>query len=309
MNRNPLDLPLVVDSTILSTFRACEEKGALEYVEGLAPSALGLDLHAGACIATALETLYDSIFYRNLSVAAALGATEIAFDAAWGDFEIPQYKLDAGTAKTKERCFLAILDYASHYHPPHDHLLPYPGVEKATEFSFGIPLTRETTGLDFPLHPSGDPFIYAGRFDMLGLYHGLPVVRDDKTCSSIGARWHDSWSLRAQFMGYCWAMRVLGIPLECVIVRGICIQKTQFKQVEAEKRFPSHLLDRWLRVIRSTLERFVRAAETGDWQYSFGTECTAYNGCPFLDLCTAPDPDQWKGDFSRRRWNPLTRGA
>lgn len=310
-DRTAANLPLVVDSTILSTFRACEEKAALEYLEHLAPSSLGLDLHAGACVASGLEALYETVYGSGMSISAALGAAELAFTRAWGDYEIPAHRLEGprSTAKTPERLLEAIESYARHYHPPTDHVAPFPGVAKPWEYSFGIPLTRETTGLDFPLHPSGDPFIYAGRFDLLGLYLGLPCVRDDKTASALSSKWSDSWTLRAQFMGYCWALRVMGISVEAVIVRGIVIQKTQIQHVEAEKRFPSHLIDRWLRVICTTLWRFVYAVEHRDFQYSFGTECTSYSGCPFTDLCAAPEPDRWKGDFAQRHWNPLVRGA
>ena len=309
--RTPLSLPLVVDSTILSTFRACQEKAGLEYVEHLAPSGLSIDLHAGACIASGLEALYATTYGRGLDLAAGLGAAELAFTEAWGDYEIPEHRLSGprATAKTFDRCLEAIFSYGSHYHPPTDHVAPFPDVERPWEFSFGIPLTQETTGLAFPLHPSGDPFIYAGRFDLLGLYLGLPCVRDDKTTSSMSATWHDSWTLRAQFMGYCWALRQLGITVEAVIVRGIVIQKTQIQHIEAEKRFPSHLIDRWLRMTLHDIRNLVAAAETGWWQPSFGTECTSYGGCSFRDICASPDPDRWKADFHHREWNPLVRGA
>lgn len=301
-----LTLPLVIDSTIIGTFRACEVKARYEYLEHLAPSHLSIDLHAGACIAKGLETLYTSIYNHQRSRLAALGAMEHAFTSAWGSFEIPDWK---DTPKTFDRCLEALFDYERHYHPPTDHVAPYPSVANSYEWSFGIPLTRETTGLDFPLHPSGDPFIYAGRFDALGLYLGMPVVRDDKTAAAVSKTWDSSWRLRAQFMGYCWAMRTLGIPIECVIVRGIIIQKTQIQHREAEARFSSHMIDQWLHWLQVNVRRLVEAYETGHWIASFGTECTSYSGCPFADLCTSPEPDRWKADFARREWNPLVRGA
>lgn len=299
-------LPLVLDSTIVGTFRACERKAHFEYLEHLAPSTVSVDLHAGAAIASGLETLYTTVYHRGLSFTAGLGAMEHAFLTAWGDFKIPEWK---DTAKTPERCIDALHSYARQYHPPTDHIAPYPGVEKSYEWSFGIPLTKETTGLDFPLHPSGDPFIYAGRFDALGLYLGLPVVRDDKTAGSAGKNWDDSWRLRAQFMGYCWAMQHLGIPIECVIVRGIIIQKTQIQHRESEKRFPRHLINDWLCWLYTNVTRMTIAYSSGHWQPSFGTECTSYGGCPFTDLCVSPNPERWKADFARREWNPLVRGT
>lgn len=299
-------LPLVVDSTILSTFRACEEKANLQYVQDLAPSHLSIDLHAGACIATGLETLYKAIYQEGLSSTAALGKMELAFTNAWGDFEIPQWKK---TYKTFDRCLEALFDYERTYHPPTDHISPWPHTDNSYEWSFGIPLTKETTGLDFPLHPSGDPFIYAGRFDAIGEYLGMAVVRDDKTTSSFSQNWDASWTLRGQFMGYTWAMRHLGYPIEAVIVRGIAIQATQIQHREVEKRFPKPLVDKWLKVIHSSVTRMVNAYQTGVWEYSFGTECTNYGGCSFMDLCASPEPDRWKADFARRRWNPLLRGT
>jgi hypothetical protein len=296
-------LPLHIDSTMLSCFRSCPQKFLLEFVHGYRPPGISIDLHAGACFATALETTYREIHLSRKGLAEALAKAHGVYLLQWGDFEIPEYKR---TAKTKDRVWEAVEDYFSVYSPLTDHVQPYFNADgtPAFEYTFAIPLDFA----DFPLHPSGEPWLYTGRFDMLGSYSGRPCVRDEKTSgTSPDNNWSEKWDLRSQFIGYTWACQQSGIDLETVIVRGIGILKTKISHAEAIKIYPSHLVERWFEQLRRDLWRLRKAWDEGYFDYNLADACTQYGNCVFLPVCQSKVPGSWLSNFEVRHWNPLTK--
>jgi hypothetical protein len=312
------ELPLHFDSTMRTAAASCLRKFYHEFVEARRPAGLSIDLHAGACFASALEEVYRQVFNHGKDLASALLMAEAKFFQEWGDVEPPDWKR---TAKTKDRVWEAIEFYFSQWSPLTDHAKPYIAADgKATlEYSFAIPLEPACDSADFdrvvgggtpcfPLHPSGSPFIYCGRFDMLANLNGRPAPKDDKTTgASIGQNWVKQWDMRGQFLGYLWALQQCGIDAKEVVVRGLAIQKTQFVNAEAIKPYSQYLIAKWHEQLRRDLWRIRRAWDENYWDYNFGDSCTAYGLCPYLDACTSPNPDQWLTDFEVRRWNPLDK--
>jgi len=306
-------LPLFIDSTMRSCFVSCPRKFYNEFILCLSPPGLSIDLHAGGCFSTALETVYKRVWRDKLSFDAALLQGEAAFELAWGDFEIPEWKK---TTKTKDRVWLAVEDYFAQYPPLSDYVQPFfdSNGSPTFEYSFAIPLEPAVEphmmgpGL-FPLHPSGSPWLYTGRFDKLGTIAGRPVVCDEKTTGKVFSQfWSDSFSLRGQFIGYVWACQQCGIDVQSVVVRGVKILKekpTDFAEVE--KHFSDHLISRWLEQLRRDLWRLRFAWDTGYWDYNFGETCTSFGNCSFMDLCTASDPEPYYSTFGTRNWDPLSK--
>lgn len=294
-------LPLYIDSTMMSCFRSCPRKFYREFVLGLRPAHVSVDLHAGGCFAAALEAVYTAIYVEGKSFFDALVAGHRRYLIEWGSFE-PM----GDTPKTRENTWAALEDYFATYPPITDKVQPYMHEGKPTlEFTFGIPL--EPDG-NFPSHPSGEPFIYSGRFDMLGLLEGTrPCVRDEKTTKSISHSWAEQWDLRSQFSGYVWACQQSGLKLDTVVVRGIGILKTKFHQVEAIKQYSEANVSRWHEQLRRDLWRMRRMWDEGYWDYNLADSCTAYGGCAFRDLCNSPDEARWYGNYTQRRWNPLLK--
>lgn len=310
-------LPLHIDSTMISAFRSCPQKYLLEFAEGLRPQQPSIDLHAGSMYALALETAYKEFHTGGRSLSDALAIAEVTFHEAWGDFEIPPWKK---TAKTRDRMWEAVESYFAKYPPRTDHVQPFfnPDGTPTFEFTFAIPLEpavpydpKQPDFKDyFPLHPSGDPFLYCGRFDMLGTYNDLPCVKDDKTSGSNPAtdsNWSAKWNLRSQFIGYTWACQQSGIPLDTVIVRGVGILKTKIEHAEAIKVYSNDLRMRWLDQVRRDLWRLVTMAYNEEFDYNFADACTAYGNCLFMDVCQSAQPEQWKTQFVVRHWNPLDK--
>lgn len=295
------ELPVNIDSTMISCFRSCGQKFYEEFVLGLRPTAVSIDLHAGACFAGALEEVYRQFYVESLPLDKSLMRAYGKYLDMWGDVE-PQ----KDTPKTKDRTWEAVEEYFKKWPPLTDPVQPYKKDGSAEEFTFAIPLLEEQ---DFPLHPSGQPFMYSGRFDRFGLLNGTKrIVRDEKTTTSVGASWASQWPLRSQFMGYCWACQQSGFSdVDTVCVRGIGILKTKFTLVDAYPTFPRHMIDKWYSQLRRDLWRIRRSWDDGVWDYNLAETCSSYGGCVFRDLCTSPAPERWRSQFTVRRWNPLQK--
>jgi len=292
-------LPQVLDNTILSTFRTCQHKALWEFVFGLTSSTPSVHLHAGGAFSRALETLYRNAY--NGKASEALTRAHFDFDKAWGSFQ-PVGK----TTKTKDRVWEAVESYANTYHPPSDYIEPSPLFGNPFEYSFAIPLEHSAWGVDFPNHPfTNQPFLYAGRFDMVGQHSSQLRLRDDKLNTQLGPNWEASWTLRSQFIGYVAAMQVLGYDVDTVEIRGVQPLVNSINHQTAVKTYSRVVVRRWLEQVQRDVRELVRVATAGDWSHNFADACSAYGGCPFLDLCRANDPTAYFHTFANRVWNPL----
>jgi len=293
-------LPQHVDATMISCFRSCPRKLYNEFLLGLRPEGLSIDLHAGGAFAHCLEVVRKEVFVNQRSLADALVRASAAFEIYWGDFQIPETKT---TNKRPDRVWAAVEKYFEQYPPHTDHIQPYFVNGKPTfEFTFAIPLADP----DFPVHPiSGDPFLYTGRFDMMGEYLGNPVICDDKT-SGTGhySGWSEKWDLRSQFIGYTWACQQLGINATDVVVRGVGIQMKQIALAEAIKPYSDALRAKWLEQLRRDLWRIVEMWNEGYFDYNLAESCTQYGNCVFTTACQSADPEPWLKTFDVRRWDP-----
>jgi len=294
-------LPEHVDSTMMNSFRSCRQKFKNEHIFGLRPAEQSIDLHAGAVFSATLERFYREVFSNGLDPSPALARAYATFQTEWGDFIIRKDK----HPKTPENMWAAVEDYIRTYPPRSDSVQPYfTDGTPSFEFSFAIPLDFP----NWPRHPvSGNPFVYVGRFDLLGKRDDRPVVRDEKTAQRLESNWAEKWDLRSQFLGYCWALQHNGIPCNTVVIRGVIINLTQIRQVEAVKIYPQFLIDRWFEQLRRDLISLVKCWEDGYFDYNLGDTCTAYSHCPFIPLCSSPNPDLWYSNYEVRRWNPLSK--
>lgn len=313
MTDEPVTLPIHIDSTMMNCFRSCPQKYFREFVQGYRPPGLSIDLHAGACFASATEEVRRQVYAERRPLADALLIAQARFFQEWGDVEPPDWKR---TAKTKDRVWEAVESYFAHFSPLTDHVRPYTTNDgaPALEYTFALPLepTGPTdNGVCFPSHPtSGGPFLYSGRFDMVGEYQSQPCVLDDKTTgSSIGRNWAYQWDLRSQFLGYAWACQndERFRSLNTVVIRGIAIQVTQIVFAEAIKLYPAALIAKWFEQLRRDLWRLVRCHESGYWDYNLGDACTSYGTCVFMPVCQSTNPDTWLSEFQISHWNPVAK--
>lgn len=299
---NPL--PLYIDSTMIVTFRQCPQKFFNEYIQCLRPKGRKVDLVAGGAFAAGLEAAYVARIAHGFPMDSCLAAAYRAFAHSWGDFED-----DPASGKSFNRTFQAILYYFEKYPIDTDPIQPMlrHDDKPTVEFSFAIPLDDPM----FPRHPSGSPFLYAGRFDSFGIMDGQMVIRDEKTTGkNFSYNWSDQWNLRNQFLGYMWAARRLGWPVTQVVIRGLLIQKTQFNHTEAFKLYSDQLLDRFASQLARDLYRLCDNYSSGYFDYDLGDACFAFGRpCSFMQLCETAEDDRapWYTLYDRERWNPIDR--
>lgn len=295
--------PEVIDSTMRGAFVSCPHKFYWEFIRRIGPKKLSIHLHFGACFARGLE-VFRKEFYSRAHLhnyhevhKLALGKALEAMILEWGD-----YPPEDEEPKTLWHC-MAALDFYFEVHPPFsDVIQPFRKADNspAVEFSFALPLNI--------LHPeTGEPILYAGRFDMLGVYdEELLYVVDEKTTGQMGPTWSSSWDLRAQFTGYVWAARTFGHQVAGAIARGVVIRKTGLDHGDAIIPVTDWQIERWKFQLERDIQRMISSWEESYWDYDLDSACTSYGGCGFKSLCLSNNPERWiESSFAPRHWNPV----
>lgn len=291
------ELPIYFDATMNSAFHACPRKFYWNFIRNKVPLGESIHLIAGGAYAAALHAARTAQFTntdKKLTTDELMEACLPEFLKAWGDFIAPE-----GHAKSKHNMLYALEQYFERYHPSDDIIQPLKlsNGKPATEFSFAIPMPIK--------HPSGEPFLYCGRFDMLGTYSDRVTVLDDKTTGYFVQNWEKMWMMRGQFLGYVWACQQLGYKTNDCLVRGCAIQKTQIKFLDCPITYPQHLIDRWYKELLASITALVWHYENDDWPYDFADACSSYGGCPYMDLCVVGDAEKFMNNYQERTWSPI----
>lgn len=294
-----IPFPVAIDSSMRSTFVSCPQKFFRQYMQHWALKQRSIHLRAGGAFAAGLDTARKSFweFSSTPNEAFALGAKALLRE--YGDAR----EEDIGTSpKSPDTMLLALEDYFREYGWQTDSIKPLRTASGKYAFEF-------TFALDIPgtRHPeSGDPILYSGRFDMLGVYNNSLWVVDEKTTSQLGTTWAKQWRLRSQITGYCWAAQAYGYPVSGAFIRGVSVQKTGIKHGQAIEYRPKWQIDRWLSQLVRDTKRMVQCWEEGYWDFALDNACTDFGGCPFAEVCTSLNPDRWLSEnFEKREWNPL----
>lgn len=299
MSPQHYSFPTVIDSTMLIAGRSCDRKFEWEFVRNMAPPGRSVHLHFGGAVAKGMEAARKSFFIKGRPMPEAEAD---GLNAAWdyyGNFDDTRNEFELEkSAKNWKTLLLALEGYFREWPLGQCGLTPLYG-NQGIEFSFGIPIS----GTSHPL--TGNPIVYAGRFDMLGEWNGLPTICDEKTTSSFSESWSSQWFLRNQFLGYTWAARQYNIPVQQVIVRGMAIQKREIKYLQALTMVPDFMLSRFERDLRFSINRLIASFREGHFPFNFGDACSSYSGCPYADLCKASNPPDWFHLYTERNWDPL----
>lgn len=292
-----LPFPRYFDSTMIASAASCEKKFWWSFMRNLVPSPPSLHLHAGGAFAAGLCAIRQSYFERSEDEETALSCGLRAAIRAWGRVEAPE-----DFPKTLFRVCEALTFYVDSYPLASDPIRPLVSGGKATvEFSFALPLDVA--------HPvTGEPIIYCGRSDMIGLYRDALYICDEKTTTQLGATWSGKWGLRGQFTGYVWAAREFDYNIAGSIIRGVSfLSNSRYGTAEAITFRPEWHVDRWLRNTVANIERLKTAWSRDEWRYSFADACESYGGCEFVRLCESEEPESWIAPYYEKRvWDPLS---
>jgi hypothetical protein len=266
-------------------------------------------LHAGAAFARGLEVARIEFYGNGKSAQEAVGLGAIALTRSYGEFS----PTNPYSGKTWDGMLGAYAAYFLKWPLDSDPLIPLRKIDGTpyVEFSFAVPVPGTR-------HPdTGDPILYTGRADMIGEVQGLKFIVDEKTTSLLGASWSRQWDLRGQFIGYVWAAQQSGIDVCGSRIRGISILKSGYGTADAVMYAQQWKIDSWLRSLRYDVDRMVRlwvgsesrnSAASHAWPQAYDHACTAYGGCPFVELCSVEHPEEWaETNFREEVWNPLTK--
>lgn len=293
--------PAFVDSSMRKTFVSCSKKYFWNYLLHLHRKGLNIHLHFGGCFASGIETMRTAFYGEGKTPLEAFAAGAERIIREWGDVE-PD--LPYGT-KTLESCLIALLSFLEEYPLDSDPIRPLMIDGKpAVEFSFAIPIP----GI---LHPTtGEPILYAGRFDMLAVYNNLLMINDEKTSGRLGDYWKKTWEMASQFTGYQWIAKQFGYNIQGIIIRGVGILKKEITHALVIEQRSNHLTEIWLEQLQRDVKRMIRSWEEQYWDYALDDACTAYGGCPYITLCKANE-DKLLGlinsEYEVREWNPLEK--
>lgn len=297
------DLPVVWDNTMIVAFRRCPRYFFNAYMNHIRGEGVALPLLFGGTFAKGLETYRKAFYTHNGNPSIAYEAAYSSMITAWGEND----SQIADDKRTFDRCALGVQQYFQQWPVDTDLLQPHMSNNRPTfEYSFAIDLDPAD---GFPLHPTGQPFILAGRMDVLGTYDSLPIFEDDKTTIVMGPKWADQWVTRHQFLLYGVALRKLEFRARHYMVRGICIRKeeTAFEQTPP-LRLQEYLLDKIEHEIKGTLADAAMMAEQRHFPQNFGDACYShFRQCPFWHSCAARPVNElgFLKTMPRNKWDPL----
>jgi hypothetical protein len=304
----PAIFPPVIDATMRSAFVLCPHHFFRRHCQGLTHDAPSIHLHFGACLARGFEVTRRA-HCAGLPQSAAVVDGATALMSEWGVFDCePRTRTEAN--KTLENCLLALSDYFKEWPLATDPIQIHIHDDKpCIEFSGAWPIPGA-------IHPdTGEPILYAGRFDMIGDMGNAVVGLDDKTTSSIGQNWRDQWKLRGQFSGYTWLANNYGLPINAFAIRGIQILQNSTKCEMALAPRPKWMVQQWLEQLCRDVNRMLEywdIYQTSQLSFdqNFDSGCFSYmRPCEHMDLCTSEHPERWEGSYTVKHWNPLAREA
>lgn len=295
--------PDLIDNTMRNDFTRCKQKFFRGFIENWAPMAPSVHLHAGGAFARGLEVTRKAFYEDKMSESDArrLGLQETV--KFYGPVDFPATR---SGDKSLDNVIRAFDSYWERYKLGVDPLVPHFAAngKAMVEFAFTIP--TEVT------HPeTGNPILYGGRADMIGVMFDSLWVTDEKTTSSLGETWAGNWDLDSQFTGYIAAAKLYGYPVAGALVRGVGLLKTKITHQEVQVHRGSWEIERWWQQLHRDIRSMIQSWEEGYWDYAISKDvCAAYGGCPFKMLCESPSPEGFLPiHFRKRTWNPLAKDS
>lgn len=295
--------PEIVDNSMRVQFVTCPQKFFNSTIKHYQPARKSVHLHAGGAFAKGTEVTRKAFFDEGLSYDAAIERGYNAVLKAYGEDYVP----DQDTVKTIGRMADALIYYFEQFPLHTDFIQPHriDGVA-AIEFNFTLPI--DVT------HPdTGQPLLYYGRFDMLGVKHPEKMlwVVDEKTASRLGESWVQQWNMASQITGYVWGAQQYGMPVVGAIMRGISILTNGYGHAQSIQQRNKHTIAQWYTQMCSDFRRAIQMYKDGYFDYNLSTSCNAYfRPCEYMNVCQSNDPQHWldSSEFVQRIYNPMLIG-
>lgn len=268
--------PYKLSNTDLAVYKKCPRRFWLGVCRRLIPDRpKSPSLVFGGAYAAGMEAARRAFWIDKATFKDAKARARQAVIAEWGEEPVEGNKRE----KTRDSCIQAVECYLNAF--PLDKS-PYKPVEDdkmgiGIECDFSIPL---------PLKVDGREVQYVGRLDMLIKQDGYYKIIDDKTTSRLTGDWGSKFQLSPQQIGYAWAIRKLGYDLRQVLIRGVCVYKSQpMRTMDYPISISPFLTQEWENATTSLIKRIISDWNQKDFQPYHGA-CSDLTGkCPFYEHC------------------------
>jgi len=294
MERVPF--PMVIDNSQREAFVRCPFSWALRYLHNWRPKNESIHLRAGGAFATGVEQARRAFYVDGKSEEDAIALGWKALVEAWRDSETEEEHVKDLNSMTA-----ALVYYFRRVPMSTDYIKP-------AVFG-GIPMIEFSAVHPLPVNgPDGTPVLYYGRHDMVGqhIYSGTLYGVDEKTSTTLGARWISNWDMDAQFTGYCWLDQQSGLAVNQFLIRGVSITSLGNNEfAESLQTRSNWRIEQWLEQIVIDVENMKQQWERNKFSKSLGPGCKMYGGCIYKDACKSRNPLAiLRQDFVQQRYAP-----
>jgi len=287
-------LQIAYDNSSLALFKDCPRKYYYAIVEGWRPSRTSIVLDFGTAVHSALETFDTAISDGKDHEAAVALAVRHALQLA------RKWSFD-DSARNPHTLIRAVVWYTEQYKSDPIVTVRLPNGKPALELSFRFELNISS--------PSGEPYLYCGHIDKIGLFNGAVYAIDRKTTTSaLSDSYFARYNPNGQISGYSVAAQLLrhepshGFIIDAIQLGANFCRSQRYIATRTQEQ-----LEEWLHNTAEWIKRIEAAALARSWPMN-EESCTKYGSCQFREVCskTPSIRDNWLNTyFVRDRWNPL----
>ena len=130
-----------------------------------------------------------------------------------------------------------------------------------------------------------------GTIDVIfrNLISGHILPGDHKTTAALGDQFYKRVKPNHQYTAYIFLCKeVLGLDVCEFLVNGIQVAKTKCEFArQVTDRTDEDIAELKMAIVE-TVERVLKAQETGKYPMSAPQSCSSYGSCPYIDVCQAP---------------------
>lgn len=301
----PSDLSkvIIIDSTLIKTYRACQKK--YDYFNNLhlipksrkaAPS-FGIAMHEGIAE-------FRRQRMKNIPFPSAFDIGQAVLQREYGKHMPLESQSEVMTDDRRSllNAIRLYTGFCQHYEP-----MGYEYLHIETPFAIHIGKVMNKD------------VIYVGIIDAIIKSHGIVYVSDIKsTAMNISESYLDGFKLDQGLIGYVMAAReLLGIDTSHALVHAFWVQKEakgpRSKPLDEYYHtkplfYDSEQLAEWLENTLITVEEIEHKNHTQQWSMDLSFACSAYGGCDYKNVCALPPSSRSQRlemDFKKAIWTPL----
>lgn len=332
-----MTFPDVIDNSFREAANICQMKARYAYVENLSPPFESVHLKFGGAHAEGAEHVRRAFYELGMPAAEAIEHGIAKAEEYWGDFEPPEksnktleslreslryefanaWPLEQDTYRPHRMEWRFKVPIPGLVHPDHGGPIYYGGrpdtlgdiseqmviEDDKTASSLGASwskqweLDSQFTGYQWAAQQLG--LIKPGGVGGV-LIRGISILAPKYDDVELGPDEFPPEGLEERTIS-----SPAGRKVKRVYSRYNRLNSFGHAQVLVYR--PQWMIERWLVQMTRDVKRLIHAYLNDEWDMALHKgACNAYGGCPYVPLCSTPNPEQWKEiNFVKRVWDPL----